>query len=123
MRHFAIVAVGIVALVQSAGAQNRFEQQVRTQLDRVGQNLAKKGFELTTQPSPAVFREVGDAETVEEELRLVAEGLRIDGLLGLDGPLHLRGADVRVDEPVQMPAHAQAEPHVSLRDPLGDHPR
>lgn len=49
MRHFALIIVGVFALMQSAGAQNRFEQQVRTQLDRVGQNLAKKGFELTTQ--------------------------------------------------------------------------
>jgi hypothetical protein len=84
---------------------------------------AYEGLELATQPSPAILREVGLPETVEEELRLVAEGLRIDGLLGLDGTLHLRGADERVDEPVQMPAHAQAEPHVSLRDPLGGHPR
>jgi hypothetical protein len=41
----AAIALGATPLY----AQNQFEQQVRTQLDRVGQNLAKKGFKLTTQ--------------------------------------------------------------------------
>lgn len=82
---------------------------------------ASEGFELATQPSPAVSREVGVAETVEEELRLVAEAPRIHCLFGLDRPLHLPGAAERVHEPLEMPAHAQAEPHVSFRD-LHGHP-
>ena len=49
MRSLVIVAIGIVVLSQSASAQTQFERQVRTQLDSVGQTLAKKGFELTTQ--------------------------------------------------------------------------
>lgn len=49
MRMLSLVSIGVIALVQTATGQNRFEQQVRAQLDKVGQNLAKKGFELTTQ--------------------------------------------------------------------------
>ena len=49
MRSPWIVLIGVIALTQSAAGQNQFERQVRDQLDRVGQNLAKKGFTLTTQ--------------------------------------------------------------------------
>jgi uncharacterized protein (UPF0179 family) len=49
MRKLSLVFIGVIALANSATAQNRFEQQVRAQLDHVGQNLSKKGFELTTQ--------------------------------------------------------------------------
>jgi hypothetical protein len=69
MRFFAIVAVGVVFLMQSASAQNRFEQQVRTQLDRVGENLAKKGFELTTQ---VYTGELGEEKNEEVSVRLRA---------------------------------------------------
>jgi hypothetical protein len=49
MRHFALAIVGAVCLLQPASGQDRFEQQVRAQLDRVGENLKNKGLELTTQ--------------------------------------------------------------------------
>ena len=49
MRTFSLAVVGIVVLAQSATAQDRFGRQVRAQLDSVGETLAKKGFELTTQ--------------------------------------------------------------------------
>jgi len=49
MRLSLIALIGVVVLTQSAAGQDQFERQVRAQLDRVGQNLAKKGFELTTQ--------------------------------------------------------------------------
>lgn len=49
MRTIWITVIALVALSQSAAGQDQFERQVRTQLDKVGQNLAKQGFELTTQ--------------------------------------------------------------------------
>jgi hypothetical protein len=62
MRHFALITAGVFALIQAASAQNRFEQQVRTQLDGVGQSLAAKGFELTTQVYTGELDEERNAE-------------------------------------------------------------
>ena len=49
MRTPSLLVIGVLALTQTAAGQNQFERQVRAQLDRVGANLAKKGFQLTTQ--------------------------------------------------------------------------
>lgn len=72
MRHLALIAIGVFALIQGTNAQNRFEQQVRTQLDRVGQNLASKGFELTTQ----VYTGQLDEERNEEVSVRLRAGVR-----------------------------------------------
>jgi hypothetical protein len=39
----------VLLMSQSSSAQAQFERQVRAQLDKVGQNLATQGYELTTQ--------------------------------------------------------------------------
>ena len=44
-----LIVVAVLALAHTATGQNQFERQVRAQLDRVGESLAKKGFLLTTQ--------------------------------------------------------------------------
>lgn len=72
MRHLVLIIVGVFALIQTGSAQNRFEQQVRTQLDRVGENFAKKGFELTTQ----VYTGDLDEETNEEVSVRLRAGVR-----------------------------------------------
>lgn len=72
MRHLVLIIVGVFALIQTGSAQNRFEQQVRTQLDRVGENLSKKGFELTTQ----VYTGDLDEETNEEVSVRLRAGVR-----------------------------------------------
>jgi hypothetical protein len=49
MRTFIALATIVMLAVHYPSAQGQFERQVRAQLDKVGQNLAKQGFELTTQ--------------------------------------------------------------------------
>lgn len=62
MRTVLLVLIGVVALAHPAGGQDEFERQVRAQLDRVGTNLEKKGFTLTTQ----IYTGRLDAERNEE---------------------------------------------------------
>jgi hypothetical protein len=65
--HWLLVVIGAVLLTPSVAAQNQFEHQVRAQLEKVGQNLAKQGFELTTQVRVG---ELGEARNEEVTVRL-----------------------------------------------------
>lgn len=59
----------ISALAATPAAQDQFVRQVRAQLDKVGQNLAKQGFELTTQIHTG---ELDDERNEEVSVRLRA---------------------------------------------------
>jgi hypothetical protein len=69
MRSIVFVAIGVLTLTPAATAQNQFERQVRNQLDRVSENLAKKGYRLTTQ---VYTGELNDERNEEVTVRLRA---------------------------------------------------
>ena len=69
MRSTLLVAIGILVLSQPASGQNQFEKQVRAQLSKVSENLARKGFELTTQIHTG---ELDEGRNEEVSLRLRA---------------------------------------------------
>lgn len=77
---------------------------------------ARERFELTVQPAPAIFLEVGYAEPLQQDSRFIAEALRIDELIGSDGSLPSPWSDERVDELVDVAADPQAQPDVALGD-------
>ncbi len=84
----ALLAVGLAAQQQ----QNQFEQQVRKQLDNIGADLKKKGFELTYQVHTGSLK----AETAESVTFRLRRGVRyaLVGVCDQDcGDLDLRLLD------------------------------